>query len=206
MLAVLADPVFDKDDERVRNYGVGKRPGPTDTELTRGESSSRSLDADLLLTVRETTLGDEEIRIRRLPFTRREATRIAALIPASQRKEALDFAASRVTAISGELSQYRWLHFATHGFLNSTHPELSGIVLSLVDQNGADQDGFLRSHEIFNLKLPAEMVVLSGCRTGLGKEVKGEGLVGLTGEVSCTPERHACWSACGTSPTRHPRS
>ncbi len=53
-------------------------------------------------------------------------------------------------------------------------------MLSLVDANGVDQDGFLRSYEIFNLKLPAELVVLSGCRTGLGKEIKGEGLVGMT--------------------------
>jgi CHAT domain-containing protein len=57
---------------------------------------------------------------------------------------------------------------------------LSGIVLSLVDRNGQPQDGFLRTNEIFNLKLPAELVVLSACRTGLGKEVKGEGLIGLT--------------------------
>lgn len=82
--------------------------------------------------------------------------------------------------LSGELSQYRYVHFATHGFLNSLHPELSGIVLSMFDEKGNPQDGFLRAHEIFNLKLPAELVVLSACQTGLGKEVKGEGLVSLT--------------------------
>src|SRR6185503_17255801 len=65
------------------------------------------------------------------------------------------------------------------GILNNQHPELSGVVLSLVDQNGNPQDGFLRAHEIFNLKLKADLVVLSACRTALGKEVKGEGLVGL---------------------------
>src|SRR6266496_2573465 len=93
---------------------------------------------------------------------------------------ALDFAANRTTAMGAEVSKYRFVHFATHGFLNSRHPELSGIVLSLVDQEGRAQDGFLRAHEIYNLKLPADLVVLSGCRTGLGKEIKGEGLVGLT--------------------------
>ena len=81
---------------------------------------------------------------------------------------------------SAEFGQYRIIHLATHGLLNSTHPELSGIVLSLVDQHGQPQDGFLRLHEIYNLKLPAELVVLSACQTALGKEVRGEGLVGLT--------------------------
>src|SRR4029077_18210000 len=81
---------------------------------------------------------------------------------------------------SADLSQYRILHFATHAFIDKVRPELSGIVLSLVDEKGHPQDGFLQLHEIYNLKLPAELVVLSACETGLGKEIKGEGLVGLT--------------------------
>ena len=101
-------------------------------------------------------------------------------MPAASRKAELDFAASLSNATSEDLSQYRIVHFATHGILNSRHPELSGIVLSLVDEKGRDQDGFLRAHEIYDLKIPAELVVLSGCRTGLGKEIKGEGLIGLT--------------------------
>ena len=56
----------------------------------------------------------------------------------------------------------------------------SQTLLSLVDEQGRFQDGFLRMHEIFNLRLPAELVVLSACQTGLGKEIKGEGLMGLT--------------------------
>jgi CHAT domain-containing protein len=78
------------------------------------------------------------------------------------------------------LGQYRIVHFATHGLINSEHPELSGLVLSLIDENGKPQDGFLRMSEIFNLEMPADLVVLSACQTALGKEVKGEGLVGLT--------------------------
>jgi CHAT domain-containing protein len=83
-------------------------------------------------------------------------------------------------ATSGKLSDYRIVHFASHSFVNAAHPDLSGIVLSLVDQRGQEQDGFLRLHEIYNLKLPADLVVLGGCRTGLGKEIKGEGLMSLT--------------------------
>src|SRR5436305_12672540 len=93
---------------------------------------------------------------------------------------ALDFVANRTTAMSPKLSHYRIVHFASHALINSTHPELSGIVLSLVDQRGQPRDGFLRAHEIYNLKLSAELVVLNACRTGLGKEVRGEGLMGLT--------------------------
>jgi len=102
------------------------------------------------------------------------------MVPEAERLKALDFDANRTIATSPVLGQYRYVHFATHGFLNTVHPELSGIVLSLVDRQGKEQDGFLWAHEIYNLRLPAEMVVLSGCRTGLGKEIKGEGLVGLT--------------------------
>ena len=94
--------------------------------------------------------------------------------------KAVDFKANRPTATSSELTQYRIIHFATHGLLNSQHPELSGVILSLVDEHGAPQDGFLRLNDVYNLNLPAELVVLSACNTGLGKEVRGEGLVGLT--------------------------
>jgi len=93
--------------------------------------------------------------------------------------KATDFGASRATATSAELGQYRIVHFATHGLLNSEHPELSGLVLSLVDEQGKSQDGFLRLHDIYNLNLPVDLVVLSACSTGLGKEVRGEGLVGI---------------------------
>ena len=78
------------------------------------------------------------------------------------------------------LGQYRYVHFATHGFLDSERPGLSALVFSMVDAQGIPQDGFLRANDIYNLKLPAELVVLSACQTGLGKEIKGEGLVGLT--------------------------
>src|SRR5262249_61906455 len=86
-------------------------------------------------------------RIARLPYTRQEAREIAALIPESERKEALDFEASRATATDAELSRYRFIHFATHGYLDSEQPELSALVLSLVDEKGAPHNRFLRTPE-----------------------------------------------------------
>ena len=120
------------------------------------------------------------VTLDRLEFSRKEAEAILALVPENQRSSALDFAASRATATNPDLSQYRIIHLATHGLLNNVHPELSGVVLSLVDPKGTQQDGFLRLNDIFNLNLPAELVVLSACETGLGKDVRGEGLVSLT--------------------------
>jgi CHAT domain-containing protein len=116
----------------------------------------------------------------RLPFSRQEAEAILALAPPAGRFGALDFAASRETVLSGELARYRIVHFATHAVLDTDHPELSGVVLSRVDAQGRPRDGYLRAHEIYQLHLPAELVVLSACQTALGRELRGEGLVGLT--------------------------
>ena len=115
-----------------------------------------------------------------MPFTRWEADQILAVAPAGSKFKALDFRANRATATRGELSKYRYVHFATHGYLDTERAGFSAIVLSMVDEEGKPQDGFLRTHDIYNLKLPAEMVVLSACETGLGKDVTGEGLEGLT--------------------------
>jgi CHAT domain-containing protein len=130
--------------------------------------------------IRDIPAFGESGSIDRLFFSRQEAEAILAVAPAGAGMKAIDFQANRATATSDKLSQYRIVHFATHGLLDAVRPELSGIVLSLVDERGQPQDGFLRLHEIYNLRLPAELVVLSACQTGLGKETRGEGLVGLT--------------------------
>lgn len=175
VVAVFADPVFDKADERLSgdpSRGAGGHHGaPAAVVVEKIDASG----------VNETAKSaDEGAVFQRLPYTRQEADAILALAPATSRKAALGFEANRATAMSDDLSQYRIIHFATHSVLDSTHPELSSIALSMFDREGRQQEGLLRAHEIFNLKLEAELVVLSGCRTGLGKEVKGEGLYGMT--------------------------
>jgi CHAT domain-containing protein/tetratricopeptide (TPR) repeat protein len=155
VVAVFADPVFDKTDERLTHYSRRNAGG-------------------------HHVAPAEVPALPRLPYTRQEAEAILAFAPATGRMAALGFEANRAAAMSKDLSKYRIIHFATHSFLDSTHPELSGIALSMLDREGRPLDGFLRSNEVFNLRLGAELVVLSGCRTGLGKEVKGEGLYGLT--------------------------
>ena len=166
-IAVVADPVFSVADERFRSGAQAKDGPPASANETR---------------IIEHLSGGAggQLAIRRLPFTRQEAEQILAVAPAGANFKAIDFRANRTVATSGELSKYRYVHFATHGYLDTTRSGLSAIVLSMIDEQGNPQDGFLRTHDIYNLKLPAELVVLSACETGLGKEVRGEGIEGLT--------------------------
>jgi len=119
------------------------------------------------------------LSLRRLPESRREASQIAALAPPGAVDVVAGFDARREWVESTDFSGFRFLHLAAHGIVDDERPELSGIALALVDENGDPLDGFLRLHDIYNLDLPVDLVVLSACETGLGKEVKGEGLIGL---------------------------
>jgi CHAT domain-containing protein len=175
-VAVLADPVFDRQDPRVSTRQQISQVGHTG-ELPLHD---RDLPRDLERSWAEVGSTERGGKISRLPFSRREADAIIADAPPGDSFKAVDFRASRTTATSPELAQYRVVHFATHGVLDSRTPALSGIVLSLVDRQGKPVDGFLRLWDIYNLHLPADLVVLSACQTALGKEIKGEGLVGLT--------------------------
>jgi len=173
MLAVFADPVFDRSDPRA---------GAVPATVAANVSADDSRDLRILEHLSETGNGTAvaALRIPRLPFTQQEAQQILRVASGSSNLKAFDFEASRATATGGQLSDYRYIHFATHGYLDAEHPNLSALVLSQVDSKGAALDGFLRVPDVYNFNLSAELVVLSACQTGLGKEVRGEGLMGLT--------------------------
>jgi CHAT domain-containing protein len=203
-VAVFADPVFDAGDARIKRPALNEPRNSS--EAATGDGETKSADAAQVNTqdhaglefvddeeslglahltrsaadvgLKRTSRG--EVYLPRLQSTRREADAIVSAAPAGQSFEALDFKANRTTATSGELANYRVVHFATHALLNNKHPELSGLVLSLVNESGRPQSGFLGLEDIYNLNLPAELVVLSACETALGKDVEGEGMVGLT--------------------------
>ena len=172
-VAVFADPVFSKTDDRVVAAHKDSNTEPTKTVLAR-EFKRALRDAGDVGSV------DGGFRFDRLSFSRNEADAIIAAAPTDSAMKALDFDASRSRVLDPELKQYRIVHFATHGILNGNHPELSGLVFSLVDERGQTEDGFLKLSDIYNLDLPLDLIVLSACQTAVGKQVKGEGLVGMT--------------------------
>ncbi|PYQ63801.1 MAG: hypothetical protein DMF53_09235 [Acidobacteria bacterium] len=165
--AVLADPVFTADDPRLAGHPSAARSQPPAS--TRKEPARSAKELSLL-----------PARWDRLASSRDEAEMIARLAPKGQVWTALDFAANRDAVLSGDLRDYRVLHFATHGVADARTPELSGLMLSAVDASGRPREGFLGLSDLYDLDLTADLVVLSACQTGTGKEVRGEGLMGLT--------------------------
>ena len=155
-LAIFADPVFNAEDARFKDQAAAPTPSQ-------------------ILAMRQRGSGWQ-----RLTHTSREAEKIREIAPAEHILIATGFEATREAAMNPGLIDYRMLHFATHGVIDAKRPELSGLVLSLFDKQGAPRNGFLSQGEIFQLKLNADLVVLSACQSALGQEIKGEGMVGMT--------------------------
>jgi CHAT domain-containing protein/uncharacterized protein HemY len=164
LLAAFGDPVF------ASNYAQRKEPdggghalafrsGARDIELPRDE-----LDPS---------------RVEPLFYAKRELSNLRD-VAAGDALVAEEFDATRARLLDADLTRYSILHFATHGFLDPTRPENSSLVLSTVDRDGRPLDGLVRLQDVYGLRAPVDLVVLSACRTALGKEVRGEGLIGLT--------------------------
>ncbi len=168
LVAIIADPVFSKDDVRVK------------TELAKAKSNGKSNLSDNMNVQAKLVSSKFRSDLSRLRFSRREAEAISKFIPKNDKLVALDFDANVQLFESPKFSRAKIIHLATHGIVMSEYPGLSGIVLSLVGKDGKQQEGYLRLHDIYNLKLNADLVVLSACDTALGKDVRGEGMVGLT--------------------------
>lgn len=142
-------------------------------------ASIESLSFDAQIALRSASEG----RLAQLPCTRIEADRIVETInQPDQVTKALDFGATQQWLRETNLANYRYVHFATHGTANTQNPIFSGLYLTRFDPQRhpvPQGDDFLGFNEIFNLKLNADVVVLSACETGLGENVRGEGLIGL---------------------------
>jgi CHAT domain-containing protein len=173
-LAVFADPVFETGDPRIT-----ERKNPSPAPPYRSVSKRTLLASNSRKGLRAVAASDEGLSISRLPASRDEANAILALVPEEMAWEGIGFNANRAVALGTDLGQYRIVHFATHGILDDGHPDLSGLVLSLYDEQGHPQDGYLRMQDIYNMKLPVDLVVLSACDSGLGKVMRGEGLIGM---------------------------
>ncbi len=155
--AIFADPIFDAKDPRVRARGAGSA-APRNRQTASAQSPG--------------------VTLTRLPFSRGEAEAIRSLAP-ERVTTFLGPDATRERALARALFDYRFIHFATHGIVNQDVSSLSSLVLSLVDRSGAHQDGFVMVPDIYDMTLNADVVVLSGCQTALGKQVRGEGPIGL---------------------------
>jgi CHAT domain-containing protein len=174
-MLILADPVFNSNDTRSRGAA------PTVMGDTRGlgiQSALTDVAGQEAPTTEATKM--QGLPLARLAGTRSEAEQIVKLAKTSggQVDVWLDLDASEDNLEARDVSKYRVLHIATHGLLNAERPQFTGLVLSLVGNKS--EDGFLRTDEVFNLRLGSPLVILSACETGLGKEKRGEGVMGLT--------------------------
>jgi CHAT domain-containing protein len=176
-MLVLADPVFNSNDARAK--GAGSAPSAGET---RGLGIQSAL-TDVAGGDAASTAGSPKMQglpLARLAGTRTEAEQIVKLARSSgtEADTWLDLDASEDNIDTRDVTKYRVVHIATHGLLNAERPQFTGLVLSLVGNKS--EDGFLRTDEVFNLRLGSPLVMLSACETGLGKEKRGEGVMGLT--------------------------
>jgi CHAT domain-containing protein/tetratricopeptide (TPR) repeat protein len=171
-LLVVADPVFNTDDPRFKAGGGVQATG-----------EARGLGLGLESAINDVTDSPAPaggLRLARLVGTRAEAEEIGKIAKTGgvQADLWIDLNASEENVRNRDMMNYKVVHIATHGLLDAQRPQFTGVVLSLVGNKTTD--GFLRTDEIFNLRMNPSLVMLSACETGLGKEKRGEGVIGLT--------------------------
>ena len=171
-ILLVADPVFSANDQRLQAGSSSNR-----AEVTRG----LGLDSAVNDVNGPGAPSSASLILPRLTGTRAEAEQIGRLAKAAgaQSDLWLDLGANEDDLKHRDIQNYRVVHVATHGVLDAMRPQFSGLVLSLVG-NKSDDDGFLRTGEVFNLRLGAPLVMLSACESGLGKVKRGEGVIGLS--------------------------
>ena len=174
-MLIIADPVFNSNDARAQ-----KRPATPATDAEVRGLGIQSAVADVSGTTPASNPQMEGLPLARLNGTRTEADQISKLAKSSgsQADVWLDLDANEDNLAGRDVTKYRIIHVATHGLLNAERPQFTGVVLSLVGNK--THDGFVRTDEVFNLRLGSPLVMLSACETGLGKEKRGEGVMGLT--------------------------
>ena len=154
---LVSDPIYRGDDERLRGpLAPQARPAAPD-----------AADAD--------RFGD----LRRLPWTARETSLVAALLPPAAIDQLSGAGATRAAVLALDWTRYRVIHFASHGVVDAGMPQLSALVLSAFDERGERVEQSVRASDLADRSLNAEVVALSACDTALGKEIAGEGAVGL---------------------------
>jgi CHAT domain-containing protein len=161
-LLVFSDPVYSNDDPRISPEAIGKF-----TEAAKTEEAGQERGVDTLE------------GLFRLPASFEEGETIAEIIGRSHSKVLSGFAANRDSATSADMGHFKVVHFATHGLIDDNRPELSGLVLSRFDETGHPRSEMIRLQDIYGMALRSDLVVLSACKTGVGKEIRGEGLMSL---------------------------
>jgi CHAT domain-containing protein/Tfp pilus assembly protein PilF len=149
LLALIADPVYERSDERFK-IPSSQRPELTGADILAG-------------------------RFARLKNSKEEADTIIGIAGSRNVLDLRDFSANRDSVLDPRLRSYKYIHLSVHG-----DPGLRAIVLSAFDTQGRPRDPFLRAKDIQTLDLSADLVVLGSCGSGLGQEIRGEGIVGLT--------------------------
>lgn len=167
-ILIVADPVLTSTDNRL----------VSNSKTLIENAKLRSVEGQIGVALAERVF--ERGSFGRLAFASREAEEIANVYSKDNPKVLLGLDANLPNVTNPEVGEYGILHFITHGFIDQVKPELSGIVLSLYDENGKEREGYLTANNVFNLKLKTDLVVLSACETGLGKEIKAEGILGLS--------------------------